>query len=214
MYEPEHFKVGDLAALHGVIAAHPLGLLVTSGPGGLIANAAPFVLDAARGAKGTLRVHLARANPQWREIAGGADCLVVFQGADRYISPGLYASKAETGKVVPTWNYVMVQARGRASVHEDAGWLRPQVDALTGEHEAARAKPWTVADAPPAYVAGQMRAIVGIEIAIDDLRGKFKVSQNRVAADRQSVLDALETAGPDEDIAMARLLRDAMAAGH
>ena len=214
MYEPEHFKVGDLAALHGVIAAHPLGLLVTSGPGGLIANAAPFVLDAARGAKGTLRVHLARANPQWREIAGGADCLVVFQGADRYISPGLYASKAETGKVVPTWNYVMVQARGRASVHEDAGWLRPQVDALTGAHEAARAKPWTVADAPPAYVAGQMRAIVGIEIAIDDLRGKFKVSQNRVAADRQSVLDALETAGPDEDIAMARLLRDAMAAGH
>ena len=208
MYEPSHFKVEDRAALHAVIAAHPLGLLVTSGEAGLHANAIPFTLHADIGPNGTLRAHVARANPQWREIAAGASVLVVFQGVERYISPSLYASKLEHHKVVPTWNYVMVQARGSASVHEDADWLRPQIERLTLDQESRRDAPWAVGDAPGEFVAAQMRAIVGIEIAIADLRGKFKVSQNRPAQDRETVLHALDASG---DAVMAGLLRHASA---
>jgi len=208
VYEPSHFKVEDRAALHGVIAAHPLGLLVTSGEGGLQANAIPFALHRDLGEHGTLRGHVARANPQWRAIAAGADALVVFQGVERYISPSLYASKQEHHKVVPTWNYVMVQARGSASVHEDADWLRPQVERLTRDQEGRRDAPWAVGDAPGDFVAAQMRAIVGVEIAISDLRGKFKVSQNRPAQDGESVLHALDESGDD---VMAGLLRQASA---
>ena len=210
VYEPAHFKVEDAARLHRVIAEHPLGLLITSGGLGILANAIPFVFVPVAGTEGLLRAHVARANPQWQEIAAGAPVLVVFQGVERYISPGLYASKQQDGKVVPTWNYVMVQARGRASVHEDAIWLRAQVEQMTRLREAARAQPWAVGDAPEDFVAAQMRAIVGIEIEITGLRGKFKVSQNRPAQDRASVLAALEKPGTDHDIEMAHLLRAAM----
>ena len=207
MYEPTHFKVDDRAALRKVIADHPLGLLITAGSAGLTANAVPFTFYDAPGPQGTLRAHVARANPQWRDIAAGADALVVFQGVERYISPGLYATKAQTHKVVPTWNYVMVQARGRASAHEDAAWLRPQIERLTADQEAARAQPWAVGDAPEDFLEQQMRAIVGIEIEITEMRGKFKVSQNRPAQDRASVLGALDESSDAGDAVMAALLR-------
>ena len=210
MYEPAHFQVEDAARLHRVIAGHPLALLITSGGQGILANAVPCVFVPVQETSGLLRAHVARANPQWQEIAAGAPVLVVFQCIERYISPGLYASKQEHGKVVPTWNYVMVQARGTASVHEDAPWLRAQLEQMTGQQEAARSQPWAVGDAPENFVAAQMRAIVGIEIKITDLHGKFKVSQNRPVQDRASVLAALETSGPDHDIEMAHLLRAAM----
>ena len=210
MYEPSHFRVADHARLHEVITSNPLALLITSGEAGLMANAVPFTLLADAGDKGTLRAHLARANTQWREIAAGAPVLVVFQGVDRYISPGLYASKQEHGRVVPTWNFVMVQVRGTAVAHEQAPWIRAQIEQLTNTHEAASAHAWQVGDAPADFLAAQMRAIVGIEIEITDLRGKFKVSQNRPAQDKASVLSALDAGPGNTDQQMAALLRQAM----
>jgi transcriptional regulator len=132
---------------------------------------------------------------------------VVFQGHDHYVSPGWYPTKQETGKVVPTWNYVIVEARGVASVHHDPQWLRGFVGALTNVHESGRAKPWAVEDAPEAFIAGQLRGIVGIEIAIAELAGKFKLSQNRVEKDRLAVEIELTTRGGEADLAMAELMR-------
>ena len=210
MYEPTHFKVENSASLHKVMREHPLALLITAGALGPIANAIPFTLEADIGPRGTLRAHCARANPQWRELAEGAAPLVVFQGIERYISPSFYASKKEHGKVVPTWNYVMVQARGRAKVQDNAPFVRAQIEQLTNTHESASAHAWQVGDAPDDFVAAQMRAIVGIEIEINDLRGKFKVSQNRPAQDKASVLAALSAGAGDTDQQMAALLRQAM----
>lgn len=211
MYEPLHFKVEDRQKLFDVIAANPLALLVSSGAQGLLANAIPFQCHPELCHHGVLRAHVARANSQWRDLVGGLEVLVVFQGVERYISPSLYASKQAHGKVVPTWNYVMVQARGKAMVQEDAPWLRRQSSRLTDTHEAMRAEPWAVDDAPPDFVSAQMRAIVGIEIEISDLRGKFKVSQNRAPQDRASVLGALEASSNGDDLVMADLLRQSMA---
>jgi transcriptional regulator len=208
MYEPSHFKVEDREALHGVMRAHPLGLLVTSGTGGLMANPIPFTLHDDAGPHGTLRAHLARPNPQWREIADGAEVLVVFQGVDHYITPGWYASKKEHGKVVPTWNYVTVQVRGPARVMDEAGFVRQQIDALTAQHEGQRPAPWAVNDAPDAFVAAQMRGIVGIEITISEMAGKFKLSQNRQEADKRGVFEGL-VAEPSADAkAMAHLVEE------
>jgi len=207
MYEPSHFKVEDRDALHGVIRAHPLATLITAGEGGLIANPVPFVLHADEGEQGVLRAHLARPNGQWREIAAGAVVLVVFQGVERYVTPSWYAAKREHGKVVPTWNYVTVQARGDARAIEDAGWLAAQIDSLTRQQEGPRAEPWAVTDAPAPFIAAQARGIVGIEIAITSLVGKFKLSQNRQEADKLGVLDGL-SADPDSDSqAMAALVK-------
>ena len=149
MYQPPLFREDRLEVMHDLIVAHPFGLLVSAGGGGLLANAVPFVLDRGVGEKGRLRAHVARANPHWKEFIGdGCDCLVVFQGPQAYVTPSWYATKRETGKVVPTWNYAMVQVRGRATAHEDAAWLRPQIEALTGSQEQKRAAPWAVSDAP------------------------------------------------------------------
>ena len=202
MYQPPHFREERLALQHALIRRFPLGLLVSAGPSGPMANPLPFVLDAAASERGTLRGHLARANPQWRELAGEA--LVVFQGADGYVTPSWYATKRETGKVVPTWNYVMVQARGPVRVIEDEGWLRDQIEALTRMQEGARSEPGAVDDAPAPFVAAQIRGIVGIEIEIARIEGKWKVSQNRPEADRRGVAAGLR-AEPDGD-AMAELV--------
>ncbi|HVL71502.1 MAG TPA: FMN-binding negative transcriptional regulator [Beijerinckiaceae bacterium] len=202
MYQPPHFREERLALQHALIRRFPLGLLVSAGPSGPMANPLPFVLDADASPRGTLRGHLARANPQWRELAGEA--LVVFQGADGYVTPSWYATKRETGKVVPTWNYVMVQARGPVRVIEDEGWLREQIEALTRMQEGARTEPWAVDDAPAPFVAAQIRGIVGIEIEIARIEGKWKVSQNRPEADRRGVAAGLR-AEPDGD-AMAELV--------
>jgi transcriptional regulator len=200
MYLPAHFEEKRPEVLHALLRDHPLGLLVTQDAGfHLAANTVPFVLDAdPAGGPGILRAHVARANPLWREARGDGDSLVVFQGPQAYISPGFYPSKAEHGKVVPTWNYVMVQARGRLRAVDDAPWLRAFVTRLTERHEATRDAPWAVSDAPDEFVATMLRAIVGIEIVLSSFVGKWKVSQNRSAADRDGVARGLRAAGVTE----------------
>jgi transcriptional regulator len=187
MYQPPHFREDDLRVQQALIRAYPLGLLVSAGPSGLLANPVPFHLDAEATPKGTLRLHLARANRQWQDIRDGAEVLAVFQGADSYVTPSWYETKRETGKVVPTWNYAVVQARGTGRIVEDVDWLRRQIRALTGERENGRAMPWAVEDAPDSFIAAQIRGIVGIEIEIATIEGKWKVSQNRPLADRDGV---------------------------
>ena len=209
MYLPKHFAEERLDVLHAALAAHPLGLLVTNGAGGLDANPVPFMVDPARGAFGTLRAHVARANPVWKEAGG--EVLVMFQGPQAYVSPGWYASKAEHGKVVPTWNYIVVQARGVLRAFDDAVWLRDFVGTLTDRHEARRDTPWKVADAPDDFIAQTLRAIVGIEVELTALVGKWKVSQNRPAADREGVVRGLEAIGDDTSRAMAEAVRGASA---
>lgn len=208
MYEPPLHKKEDLAAQHALIRAQPLGLLISDGPDGLEANAIPFLLDAGAGPFGTLRAHMARANKQWRALQDAKEVLVVFQGPDRYISPNWYATKRETGKVVPTWNYVMVQAMGRPRVIEDPQWLRAQIDELTRTHEGVRPAPWAVSDAPEDFIAMQVKAIVGLEIEISRISGKWKVSQNRPAADREGVIQGLTAEGESTAFDMAEIVRN------
>lgn len=193
MYCPEAFAESRLDLLAGLIRHYPLGLLVTAGPDGPVANPVPFELSADGR---SLRAHLARANPQLDDLRSGQPVLVVFQGEQAYITPGWYATKSETGKVVPTWNYLMVQARGRPSVTDDADWLRDQIDALTTQMEAGMPTPWAVSDAPESYVRSMIRGIVGVEIEVQDLRGKWKAGQNRSPADRAGVANALTGSHP------------------
>jgi transcriptional regulator len=209
MYQPPHFVETDCDRLHSLIEAYPLGLLVSNGADGPLANPLPFLLDREIGRFGRLRAHLSRANPQWRSLADDpkAQVLVVFQGVDTYVTPSWYATKRETGKVVPTWNYAIVQARGAARVIDDRDWLAGQIAQLTATHEAGRAEPWKVSDAPDAFVEAQIRGIVGIEIEIADLQGKWKVSQNRPMADRVGVAQGLESSEGFDEAGMARLVR-------
>jgi transcriptional regulator len=194
MYLPPHFREDSRAAQHALIRAHPLGLLVTAGPAGLLANPIPFLLDAT-GPHGTLRAHLARANPQGQELAAVEECLIVFQGPQGYVTPGWYASKRAHSRVVPTWNYATVHAWGRPRVIEDAAWLGRQVADLTALREAPRAEPWAVSDAPKPFVDAQLRALVGVEIPITRIEGKWKMSQNRPADDRAGVIAGFEAEG-------------------
>jgi transcriptional regulator len=206
MYQPPHFRVEDSAALIGVIRAHPLAQLVTAGPGGLMANPIPFIV-VEEGEALILRAHLARANPQWKEIAAGADALAIFQSVDHYVTPGWYETKRETGKVVPTWNYVIVQARGGIHVDESPEWLARQLEALTSQQEAGVGSDWQVGDAPEPFIAAQMRGIVGIEMKVTSLAGKFKLSQNRPEADRRGVVEGLEALSGETAQDMASLVR-------
>jgi len=200
MYQPPHFREDRLAVQHALIREQPLGLLITAGPGGLQANHVPFLVDAGKSERGTLRAHLARANPQLHELAAVSECLVVLQGPQQYISPSLYPTKHEHGKVVPTWNYITVHAWGRPQVIDDTAWLRQQVDELTVHKEGSRAAPWHVADAPEPFVATQLKGIVGIEIPIARIEGKWKVSQNRPAVDQAGVVAGLRGQGDDAEI--------------
>lgn len=208
MYEPSHFKVEDRAQLDAVIRQHPLATLVTVGEGGLIANPVPFVLHTDEGENGVLRAHLARPNAQWKAIAAGAETLVIFTGVERYVTPAWYATKQETGKVVPTWNYVTVQVRGPARTIDDAVWLRAQLESLTRQQEAPRAEPWAVSDAPEPFIAAQTRGIVGIEIEIASIIGKFKLSQNRREDDKLGVLNGLSANPESESQTMAALVKE------
>ncbi len=165
MYEPPLHRVEDLAELHALIRSRVFGLLISNGAEGLVANSVPFVLDTTASRLGTLKVHVARGNHQWRDLQESPDALVVFQGHDHYITPAWYETKRETGKVVPTWNYTMVQAKGRAKVMDDA-WLARQIEELTRALESRRERPWAVGDAPADFIAMQRKAIVGIEIEI------------------------------------------------
>lgn len=208
MYEPSHFKVEDRAQLHAVIRQHPLATLVTAGEGGLLANPVPFVLHADAGENGVLRAHLARPNVQWKAIAAGAETLVIFTGVERYVTPAWYATKQENGKVVPTWNYVTVQVRGPARAIHDPGWLQAQLESLTRQQEAPRAEPWAITDAPAPFIAAQARGIVGVEIEIASIIGKFKLSQNRREDDKLGVLNGLSADPESESQAMAALVRE------
>lgn len=194
MYIPGHFLQTGLPELQGLMRAHPLATLVSSGEGGPCADLIPLELDAAAGPQGTLRGHVARANPLWRQAAG-QPVLALFHGPQTYITPSWYATKAATHKVVPTWNYTVVQAEGVLQVVEDAPWLHALVSRLTDHHEAQRASPWAVADAPADYVQAMLRGIVGIELAITRLTGKWKISQNRSAEDRAGVARGLAADG-------------------
>ncbi|MER8834522.1 FMN-binding negative transcriptional regulator [Mesorhizobium sp. M0909] len=195
MYQPPHFQETRQDVLHGLIRSHPLGLLVSNGAEGPIANAIPFLLDPDVPPNGRLRAHLAKANPQWRLLADNplAPVLVVFQGADAYVTPSWYETKRETGKVVPTWNYAIVQVRGIVTVIEDQDWLAGQISDLTMSQEGSRSAPWAVTDAPAPFIQSQIKGIVGLEIEITEISGKWKVSQNRPAADRIGVAEGLES---------------------
>ncbi|WOB08669.1 FMN-binding negative transcriptional regulator [Piscinibacter gummiphilus] len=196
MYTPSHFDETRPEPLQQLLHEHPLGLLITHGPQGLDANPVPFLYDAQPGGAGVLTAHVARANPVWKEAAD-AEVLVAFQGPQAYISPNWYPSKAENGKAVPTWNYVVVQARGKLVVRDDVAWLRRLVTRLTQRHEATQAVPWQVSDAPADYLEAMLRGIVGIEIPLTSLRGKWKMSQNHTAANREGVARGLRTQGAE-----------------
>ncbi|MDN5929342.1 MAG: FMN-binding negative transcriptional regulator, partial [Hyphomicrobiales bacterium] len=178
MYQPPHHAETRTEIIHALMRAHPLGLLVSNGVDGPTANPIPFLLDAGRDPHGRLRGHLSKANPQWRQIAERPQeqVLVIFQGVDTYITPSWYATKRETGKVVPTWNYAIVQARGHARIIDDRDWLAEQINELTGTHEAGRTDPWHVSDAPEPFIEAQIKGIIGIEIELVSLVGKWKVS--------------------------------------
>jgi transcriptional regulator len=207
MYQPPHFREDRIEVQHALIRAQSLGLLITAGRDGLQANPLPFLIDAGGSERGTLRAHLARANPQWLELAAVDECLVVFQGPQQYISPSLYATKREHGKVVPTWNYITVHAWGRPQVIDDVAWLRRQVNDLTLHKEGSRPAPWYVSDAPEPFVAAQLKGIVGIEIPIARIEGKWKVSQNRPAGDQAGVIAGLRGSGDDAET-MASLVAE------
>jgi transcriptional regulator len=206
MYQPPHFREDDLAVQHALIKAHPLGLLVTFGSDGLEANPIPFVLEASAASLGTLKAHLSRANPQWRNFDPAQEALVVFQGPETYITPSWYAAKREHGKVVPTWNYAIVQARGRLTIRDDPDWLLQQITAMTEMQEGPRPEPWNVSDASAPFVAAQLKGIVGIEIEITRIEGKWKVSQNRPEADRLGVSAGLRLSQDDASHQMAELV--------
>ena len=207
MYQPAQFREDDLAVQHALIRAHPFGLLISNGPEGIIANPVPFLLHPGEGPRGTLRCHLSRANPQWQALEQSPAVLAVFQGTERYITPSWYKSKAEHAKVVPTWNYAIVQARGAAVLHHDPAWLHEHVGALSAGHEAGRPAPWALTDAPAAYVASQLKGIVGIEIEIGAIEGKWKASQNRPLADRAGVVEGLMAEGDELSLAMAAMVK-------
>jgi transcriptional regulator len=207
MYTPSNFAINDLNELHQQILGTRLGVLVTHGEQGLQASHLPLLLNVDHGTHGTLYGHFAKANPQWKELQNGAEALVIFAGADAYVSPGFYPSKAEHGRVVPTWNYVAVHAYGTAEVFTDADRLRNLVSALTDRHEAGRINPWKVADAPTDYIDGMLKAIVGFALPIQRLEGKRKLSQNRNPADIAGVREGLATSPDVHDQALAHLMR-------
>jgi len=178
MYIPGTFSETDTQVLTGLIHRYPLGLLVTSGSSGLLASPIPFLYRAKDG-KPMLVAHLAKANPHWKDLVGLKECLVVFQGTDNYVTPDWYPSKQTTHKVVPTWNYEMVQVKGIPTVIESSDWLRNQVGEVTDSMEQKRKNPWKVTDAPADFIESQLKAIVGLEIEITEIKGKWKMSQNR-----------------------------------
>lgn len=202
MYLPETFAESRREELFRLVRQHPLGMLVTHTSSGLDANHIPFLLDEERGACGFLVAHVARANPVWQQVADGAEVMVVFRGPQGYISPNWYPSKQETHRHVPTWNYEVVHAHGRIRVRDDEKFVRGVVARLTRVHEASEPQPWKMSDAPEDYVAGLLRAIVGIEIELTRVEGKRKLSQNRDLRDFDATVAALEDRG-HKDLASA-----------
>jgi transcriptional regulator len=209
MYVPAHFSVPDNEALYRLIRQNALGILVTNGGSGLDANHIPFELEPQQGQHGLLRAHVARGNPVWRDVRDGAEVMVIFRAEDAYVSPNWYPSKHEFHKQVPTWNYRVVHVHGTMTIHDDEAFLRGLVGRLTLTHEASQTVPWRMDDAPKDYIAAMLKAIVGLEIHITRLVGKFKLSQNRELRDRLSLGEALKKQG---DTALGQATLDAMTA--
>ena len=207
MYRPGHFTEDRIDVLADLVRRHPFATLVSLGDDGLIATHLPMLWDADREPYGTLRGHFARPNPHARVDTSPVDALAIFAGPNAYVSPSWYPSKAATAKVVPTWNYAVVHLRGRLRAVEDAPWLRTLVGRLTDTHEAAFAHRWQVSDAPEDYIAQMLRAIVGIEIVVESVQAKWKMTQNRDAADRAGVAAGLASMGTDETRAAAAWVR-------
>lgn len=210
MYLPSYHQAKNPATLLNLIAQHPLGAWVCTGTDGLIANHIPFVLDRSRGPHGTLIGHVSRANGVWRELRPTAPSVVMFQGPQAYITPAWYPGKTAHGEVVPTWDYVVAHAHGVARAIHDRDWLLAMLERLTQAQESNRATPWRVADAPAAYIDRLLRAIVGIEITIDRLEGKHKLSQDEALADRVGTVAGLLGEQRDEASALAGWLQQAM----
>ena len=212
MYVPSHFEETRPDVLRRLIHDHSLAALVTLGSDGLNANHIPLELDPEPAPLGTLCGHVARGNPVWRDFSRDVEALAVFQGPQAYISPSWYQTKRETGKVVPTYNYIVVHAYGPMRIIEDRAWLRGLVERLTNRHEAGRAEPWKVTNAPADFVEQMLGAIVGIEIPLTRLRGKWKVSQNRPSVDREGVVRGLSEMNDSDAQAMSGLVKKAAGA--
>lgn len=206
MYVPAQFREDDVPTLHALIKEHSLATLVTLAPDGLVANHIPMEIDPEPLPWGTLRGHVARANPVWQSYAKDVQALAIFMGSQTYITPSWYKTKQDTGKVVPTWNYAVVHAYGPIGIVDDRTWLRNLVERLTRAHEAGRQPSWAVTDAPDDFIEKQLKAIVGIEIPIVRLDGKWKVSQNREPADRAGVVSGLRAAPDGVSQSMADLV--------
>lgn len=212
MYISTHHQLTEQDAIFSLMESYPLGAWVCQDDGDLIANHIPFFLDRTRGALGTLVGHVSRANPVWRTLGTTTPSVVMFRGPQAYITPGWYPSKAEHGKVVPTWNYAVAHVHGIARAMDDRAWLLQTLNRLTGAHEAGRQAPWQVADAPAEYIDKLLRAIVGIEIPIDRLEGKLKASQDEALQDRHATVEGLQQDGREEQRAMAGLVRKTLGA--
>jgi transcriptional regulator len=209
MYNPAHFVEDRIPVLHELIRSHPLATLVTVTAAGLVANHIPMEIGPGDSAFGTLRGHVSRANPLWQTAQTG-DALAIFQGPQGYVTPAWYAAKAEHGRVVPTWNYAVVHAHGPLRAIDDPEWLRAFVERLTDAHEQGRPQPWHVSDAPEEFIQRQVQGIVGLELPITRLEGKWKMSQNRNAEDRAGVVQGLRRDGKARDVALADLVADRM----
>ena len=209
MYLPSSFAERDLPTLWAFVEAHPLATLVTNSTTGLFATHLPLVLDRNAGQMGTLFGHVARANPHSRYVTEGApEALVIFTGPDAYITPEWYRTKQETGRVVPTWNYIAVHAYATLRLRDDPSFLRPHLERLTRQHESGRPTPWHVSDAPADYIEQQLKAIVGVELEINRLEGKWKMSQNRSAADIDGVIHGLGESEAARDQTVAAIVRE------
>ena len=206
MYCPAHFAETRPEVLHALMREHPLATLVTMADDSLNADHIPLILETADDGSPVLRGHVARANPVWKTLRADVDALAIFRGPDAYITPSWYPTKREHGKAVPTWNYAVVHARGPLSVIHEADRLRRQVESLTQQQESAFAEPWAVSDAPADYVEKMLAAIVGIELTITSLEGKWKTSQNQPAGNRAGAAQGLQALGTDQARAMAQLI--------
>jgi transcriptional regulator len=205
MYLPSHFAETRGEVLHAAMHEHPFATLVAHGEGGLTADHLPLHMEPEIGPFGALQGHVARANPLWRKAAD-SDVLVIFHGPQTYITPSWYETKRENGKAVPTWNYLVIHARGHLRAIDDPAWLLGKLEDLVARHEAAFAEPWQISDAPPDYIDKMLAAIVGIEIVISEITGKWKVSQNQPGVNRAGVVAGLREQGSDDALAIAELV--------
>ena len=212
MFQPDHFRVDDVAEMHTLMRARPFAALVSAGPLGLYGTHLPTVLKS-EGPNGVIECHLSRANPHWKDLAGGGEAMLIFQGPEGYITPNWYATKAETGKAVPTWNYAVVHAYGRPAIMKEKDWLLRHVTELSAQQERSEARPWEVSDAPASYIDVMLRGIVGFRFEITRLEGKWKMSQNRDTQDRVGVIEGLKARASGDDLAIADAVMRKMTPG-